>query len=169
MRILINFPGREDTNINHHNQMKSIQTYISRLAIIAVASSLPVFTAYGQMGGEATTGSDAHPTADSPYLRPKPKPAASGAAEAKLSAKDQKFLSQIAAGGVQAVEDSKVAEKQGGPSVKGVAARIVNERSRSNSELLALSKKKGLGLGTDKIRARNMRDFDDQAKVGADH
>jgi len=158
--------------------MKSIQTYVSRLAIIAVASSLPVFTAYGQMGGEATTGSDAHPTADSPYLRPKPKAAAS-AAQATLSAKDQKFLSQIAAGGVQAVEDSKVAEKQGGPAVKGVATRIVNERSRSNSELMALSKKKGLGLGPDKIRARHMggsnfdkqythtlsRDLDEDAKL----
>ena len=163
MRILINFPDREDTNINHHNQMKSKITFISRLAIVSVASSFLLSDAYGQ-GGEATTGSDAHPTADSPYLRPKPKPAASAAAQAKLSQKDQKFISQIAAGGVQAVEDSKMAEKQGGPAVKGVAARIVSERSKSNGELMALAKKKGLGLATDKIRARNMgsSNFDKQ-------
>ena len=137
-------------------KMKSTHTFISRLVIVAVAGSLPMVAAYGQMGGEATTGSDAHPTVDSPYLRPKPKQAASAAAQAKLSAKDQKFLSQIAAGGVQAVQDCKVASKQGGDTLKGVASRIVSERSKSNDELLALAKKKGLGLGTDQIKARNM-------------
>jgi putative membrane protein len=144
--------------------MKSKITFISRLFIVAVASSLPVFPVYGQMGGDATTGDDAHPAVDSPYLRKKAAPSASAAAaQAKLSQKDQKFLSQIAAGGVQAVQDSKVAEKQGDASVKAVASRIVNERGRSNQELLALAKKKGLGLGTDKLKPRNMgKNYDKQ-------
>jgi len=143
--------------------MKLRNTIILRLFIVAVGTSLSIAAAYGQ-AGEATTGDDAHPTVDSPYLRPKAKPAASAAAQAKLSAKDQTFLSHIAAGGVQAVEDSKVAEKQGGPAVKGVASRIVSERSKSNAELLALTKKKGLGLGVDKIKARSMgsSNFDKQ-------
>ena len=145
--------------------MKPI-TIISRLALVAVASSLPLIAAYGQMGGDATTGDDAHPSVDSPYLRRKPaaSPGASAAAQTKLSQKDQKFLSEIAAGGVQAVEDSKMAEKEGGPAVKNVAARIVNERGRSNQELLDLTKKKGLGLGTGKIHARPLgkSNFDKQ-------
>ena len=134
--------------------MKPI-TFISRLALVAVASSLSLTMACGQQGGDATTGDDAHPSVDSPYLRRKP-PASpnAAAAQTKLSQKDQKFLSEIAAGGVQAVEDSKLAEKEGGPAVKNVAARIVNERGRSNQELLDLTKKKGLGLGTGKIHAR---------------
>lgn len=136
---------------------------MSGLAIVAVASSLPLIAAYGQNTGAATTGDDAHPTVDSPYLRSKPKPSAA-AAQATLSAKDQNFLSKIAAGGVQAVEDAKVAEREGGPGVKSIASRIVNERGRSNQELLDLTKKKGLGLGTGKIKARNMgkSNFDQQ-------
>jgi putative membrane protein len=140
-------------------------TLISRLFIVAIASSLPVFAVFGQNTGEATTGADAHPTTDSPFLRRgKATPGASVAAATKLTQKDQKFLSQIAAGGVQAVEDSKVAEREGGPGVKSIASRIVNERGRSNQELLDLAKKKGLGLGTGKIKARNMGkgNFDQQ-------
>jgi putative membrane protein len=137
--------------------MKSKITFISRLFIVVAASSLPVFAVYGQNTGDATTGADAHPTTDSPYLRrAKATPGASAAAATKLSQKDQKFLSQIAAGGVQAVEDSKVAEGEGGAGVKAIASRIVNERGRSNQELLDLAKKKGLGLGTGKIKARSM-------------
>jgi len=143
--------------------MKLSNTLICRLFCVAVASSLSICAAYGQVG-EATTGDDAHPTVDSPYLRPKAKPAASAAAQSNLSAKDKKFLSQIAAGGAQVVEDSKIAEKQGGPAVKSAASRIVNERSKSNAELLALAKKKGVGLAVEKIKPRNLggSNFDKQ-------
>jgi len=143
--------------------MKLRNTFICRFFIAAIASSLAICAANGQVG-EATTGDDAHPTVDSPYLRPKAKPAASAAGQSNLSAKDKKFLSQIAAGGAQAVEDSKVAEKQGGPAVKSVATRIVNERSRSNTELVALAKKKGVGLAVDKVKPRSLgtSNFDKQ-------
>ncbi|HEY4283202.1 MAG TPA: DUF4142 domain-containing protein [Chthoniobacterales bacterium] len=136
--------------------MKLKTTFVSRFAIVAIASSLPVFALNGQNTGDASTGDDAHPTVDNPHLRPKPKTSNSPAAAVKLSQKDSKFLSQIAAGGVQAVQDAQVAQKQGGPAVKNVASRIVSERGRSNKELVDLTKKKGLGLGTDKIKARNM-------------
>lgn len=130
--------------------------------VLAAAGSFAL-TAEAQMG--ATTGDDAHPGADNPHLRHTPAPGPSATAAAPtLSQKDQKFVSQIAAGGVQAVEDSKVAAQQGGGAVKSVASRIVNERGRSNKELLDLAKKKGIGLGADKIRARNMgkSNFDKQ-------
>ena len=136
--------------------MKLRHTVICRFFIVAVVSSLSISAAYGQMG-EATTGDDAHPTVDSPYLRPKAKPAASAAAgQSNLSAKDKKFLSQIGAGGAQAVEDSRAIEKSAGGAVKNVAARIVNERGKSNAELVALAKKKGVGLAIEKVRARNL-------------
>jgi putative membrane protein len=138
--------------------------FIYRTLVLAVAGSLAV-TAQAQMGGDASTGDDAHPGTDSPFLRRHASPAASAAAaQTKLSQKDQNFLSHIAAGGVQAVEDSKLAEKEGGPAVKNVATRIVNERGRSNKELMDLTKKKGLGLGVDKIHARPLgkANFDKQ-------
>jgi len=130
--------------------MKSKITFTFRLAISAIAGSLALTSVHAQ-------DVSGHDTVDNPHLRPKPSatPGAAAAA-AKLSQKDQKFLSQIAAGGVQAVQDATVAEKEGGPAVKAVASRIVNERGRSNQELLDLAKKKGLGLGTGKIKARNM-------------
>src|SRR5215212_5823116 len=137
--------------------MKRNSTFITRLAMCALATSFAVVDAYAQGAGDATTGDDAHPAVDSPYLRKKSTPAPNAAAAAaKLSAKDQKFLSQIAAGGVQEVEDAKLAANQGNESTKKIASRILSERSASNKELVALAKKKGLGLGTDKIRGRNM-------------
>src|SRR5207248_9901732 len=50
------------------------------------------------------------------------------------------------------------------PAIKSVATRIVNERSSSNKELLDFAKKKGVSLGVDKIKARNMgkSNFDKQ-------
>jgi putative membrane protein len=137
--------------------MKLINIFISRLIIVAIATSVPVFATYGQNTGDATTGDDAHPTVDSPYLRKKPTPSASAAAaQTKLSQKDQKFLSQMAASGAAEVADGKVAQSQGDAAVKKIASRIVADRSASNKELLDLAKKKGIGLGVDKIKARNM-------------
>lgn len=136
--------------------MKLTNAFKYSLVIVAVASMVPMFAAYGQQTGDASTGDDAHPTIDSPYLRKK-KPTPSAQAQASgLSQKDQKFISQIAAGGVQAVQDAKVAQKQGNDSTKQIASRIVSERGQSNQELLALAKKKGLGLGTDKLKPRDM-------------
>jgi putative membrane protein len=138
--------------------MKPKITFISRLTIFAAATTFALTSVHGQ-------DVSGHETVDNPHLRKtQPSPAASAAAQAKLSQKDQKFLSQIAAGGVQSVEDAKVAQREGGTGVKPIASRIVNERGRSNQELLDLAKKKGLGLGTGKIKARNMgkSNFDQQ-------
>jgi putative membrane protein len=134
--------------------MKSKTTFIRQLVIAAVASSLPVLAAYGQ--DDASVGNDPHPAVDSPYLRPKPKATANPAGQAKLSQKDQTFLSKIAAGGVQEVADAQVAMNQGNESTKKIASRIASERGSNNKELVALAKKKGLGLGTDKIKSRSM-------------
>jgi putative membrane protein len=147
--------------------MKPKFTFITQFAVCAVATTLACTAAYGQ-NEPATSGDDVsgHPTTDSPYLRARAKPAASAAQQqaTKLSQKDQQFLSHIAAGGAQAVADSKVAEQQGGASVKNAASRIVSERSKSNAELQALAKKKGLGLGMDKFKPRSMgkSNFDKQ-------
>ena len=138
--------------------MKRQFTFICRLAIFAVAGGLSINATNAQDTEQSGSGDvTGHPTVDSPYLRPKPKATpAAGQQATKLSAKDQKFLSQIAAGGVQEVEDAKLAAKQGSENTKKIASRIISERSASNKELMALAKKKGLNLGTDKIKGRNM-------------
>ena len=138
--------------------MKQSFKLISRLAILAVAGGLSISAANAQDMEQSGSGdATGHPTTDSPFLRAKPKSTQSAAPQAtKLSAKDQKFLSQIAAGGVQVVQDAQVAMKQGNATTKNIASHISNERGASNKELVALAKKKGLGLGTDKIKARNM-------------
>jgi putative membrane protein len=142
---------------------------ILRLGFGVLAIAFAFGAAFGQSEPE-TSGEDVsgHPTTDSPYLRAKSKPSSSQQQQqqqaTKLSQKDQKFLSQIAAGGVQVVRDSETAEKEGGAALKSVASRIASERSRSNKELLELAKKKGIGLGVDKIKARNIgkSNFDKQ-------
>lgn len=138
--------------------MKRQFTFIIRLAIFAVAGGLSINAVNAQDMEQGGSGDvTGHPTVDSPYLRPKPKStAAAGQQATKLSAKDQKFLSQIAAGGVQEVEDAKLASRQGNENTKKIASRIIAERGSSNKELVALAKKKGLGLGTDKIKGRSM-------------
>ena len=147
--------------------MKQPFILISRLAVLAVAGGLSISAAYAQDMEQSGSGdATGHPTADSPFLRPKPKSTASAQQQqaTKLSQKDQKFLSQIAAGGVQVVQDAQTVMKQGNATTKNIASRISNERGASNRELVALAKKKGLGLGTDKIRPRNFgtKNFDAQ-------
>jgi putative membrane protein len=138
--------------------MKQPFTLISRLAILALAGGLSISAANAQDMEQSGSGdATGHPTADSPFLRNKPKSTASAQPQAtKLSQKDQKFLSQIAAGGVQEVQDAQVAMKEGNATTKNIASRISSERGAANRDLMALAKKKGLGLGTDKIKARNM-------------
>jgi putative membrane protein len=137
--------------------MKRQFTFIYRLAIFAVAGGLSISVVNAQDTEQGGSGDvTGHPTTDSPYLRPKPKPSAAAQQATKLSQKDQTFLSKVAAGGVQEVADAEVAMKQGGESVKKVASTIASERGSSNKEMLALAKKKGLGLGTDKIKPRSM-------------
>jgi putative membrane protein len=131
--------------------MKSKITFISRVAVFAIGTSLALSSVHAQ-------DVSGHETVDNPHLRKTttPAPSAGAAAQSKLSQKDSKFISQAAASGAIEVQDGKVAEQQGGASVKNVASRIVADRSANNQELMALAKKKGLALSTDKIKARNM-------------
>ena len=131
--------------------MKSKITFISRIAIFAIGASFAISSVHAQ-------DVSGHETVDNPHLRKTtPAPAASAApAASKLSQKDQKFISQVAASGAYEVQDGKVAEQQGNASVKNVASRIVADRSANNQELMALAKKKGVGLSTEKIKPRSL-------------
>src|SRR5438477_11458359 len=92
-----------------YKTMKTYAKFISRMLIPAVAGSFALIAASSQ------AQVDEHANADNPHLRRTPTSGTSAGAEApKLSQKDQKFLSKIAVGGVQAVRDSEVAEKEGG-------------------------------------------------------
>jgi len=140
--------------------MKPKITFIPRFAILTVATTFALSSAFAQ---EDVSG---HPTVDSPYLRAKAKPSATAGqtSQTSLSQNDQKFLSQVAASGAYEVADGRVAESQGNAETKKIASRIVADRSSSNKELMDLAKKKGVGLNTEKIKARNMgkSDFDRQ-------
>ena len=70
-----------------------------------------------------------------------------------------------AAGNEYEVEDGKMAAKQGqGAEVKKIAARMVSDHTKALNELVALAKKKGIGIKTGTVKARNLgtKDFDIQ-------
>jgi putative membrane protein len=130
--------------------MKPKITFISRVAIFAIGTSFAISSIHAQ-------DVSGHETVDNPHLRKTtPAPAATAAAASKLSKKDAQFISQVAASGAYEVQDGKAAEQQGNASVKNVASRIVADRSANNQELMALAKKKGIGLSTEKIKPRSM-------------
>lgn len=144
--------------------MKSKITLISHLAIAITGSALALSSVHAQ-------DVSGHETVDNPHLRRTTATPSAAPAQSKLSAADQKFLSQVAASGAYEVADAKVAMQQGGPSVKNVASRIASDRSANNQELMALAKKKGVGLGMDKIKPRNMgtKNYDAQYVYTVSH
>src|SRR3954470_19927817 len=111
--------------------MKLNTTFLFRIAIVSATAGL----AFSAARAQDVSG---HETVDNPHLRrTTPTPAASAAAQTKLSQKDQKFLSQVAAGGVQEVADAEVASKQGNENTKKIASQIASERGANNKELMA--------------------------------
>lgn len=134
--------------------MKRQITFISKWTIFLLVGGL-ISIASSVIAQESADDGKIGGISDNPHLRPKPKASAT-AEPTKLSQADQKFILSVAASGVQEVQDGQVAQQRGNATTKNVASRIVSDRSRSNKELLDLAKKKGLGVGVDKIKARNM-------------
>jgi putative membrane protein len=172
---------------NNTTSMNSKSIFILRLAIVAiVTATLCVATTVWAVGEDFdVTGN--------PYLRhstPKPKATATVAKAIKLSATDQKFLTEAVAAGIWEVENGRAAEsKAESQATKSVASRLVAENSRINQEIINLAKKKGLALSATGARAQkipaahydknyltlakqdhqqNIRAFEKEAKSGND-
>ena len=130
---------------------------ILRFAIIAtIAGSLSVI---GTVRAQEDTG-----IGTNPHLRAQsaPQPTTSSV---KLSQKDTSFIQKAASGGLQEVENGKMAEKQGkSADVKSIGARMVADHTRANKELTALANQKGVKVDTRGVRAQNIgaADFDRQ-------
>jgi len=147
--------------------MKRKFTSISRLAMIAVATSTLCFIA--NVGAQENTS-----TSDNPHLRARAVPPKADASATKLSDKDRKFIQDAANGGVAEVADGKLAEEDGqSAEVKKIGARMVADHSKANNELVELAKKKGLSIDTSKGKSRNFNkaNFDRQylASMERDH
>ena len=111
--------------------------------------------AQGIEGGRSGTS-----TADNPRLRGHDEQQASKPVPktiVKVSDKDANFVSTAMAGGEEEVENGKMALKRSqSADVKKVASQMVQDHTKANGELLALAKKKGIGVTTGTIRAQNM-------------
>jgi putative membrane protein len=137
-------------------KMKSNSLSILNLAIVAIAAGILCFA------GTVSAAVDTTSTADNPHLRPQ---VASATDKSTLSAKDKSFIQAAAAGNEYEVEDGKMALKQGqSAEVKKIAARMVSDHTKALNELVALAKKKGIGVTTGTIKAQDLgtKDFDKQ-------
>ena len=98
-----------------------------------------------------------------PHLRSMSAPTTTPGAVVKMSQKDVNFIQKAAGGGQQEVENGKMAERQAkSAEVKNIAARMVSDHTRINSELTALAKRKGVTFNTSGVKAQNLgsADFD---------
>jgi putative membrane protein len=138
-------------NPNQKVLMKRKPISILQLVMMAFAAGSLCFI--GTVRAQENTS-----VSDNPHLRAKeePRKAAASPAAATLSEKDRKFIQEAANGGVSEVADGKVAEERGqSAEVKKIGARMVADHSRTNNELVALAKKKGLSIDTSKGTPRN--------------
>jgi putative membrane protein len=136
--------------------MKRNSMSFFRLAMITMAGSTLCFIA--NVGAQQDTS-----VADNPHLRAKTAPPKTPVV--KLSDKDKKFIQVAANAGAGEVADGSAAEQNGqSAAVKKIGARMAADHSRTNNELIALAKKKGLGMDLSMGKARNFpkASFDQQ-------
>ena len=123
------------------------------LAYISTALCLSgTASAQGIEGGRSGTS-----TADNPHLRSHDESTKSKAKNVKVSDKDAQFVSKAMTAGEREIENGKMALKRAqSAEVKQVASRMVSDHTKANNELLALAKKKGVGVTTGTTRAQNL-------------
>src|SRR2546423_14739308 len=91
-----------------------------------------------------------------------PSPSASRSkspATAALSAKDKSFMKEAAQGGMMEVDMGKMAQQKGkSADVKKIGSTMVADHSKANAELMAIAKKKGVGLSKEKAKMKHLND-----------
>ncbi len=136
--------------------MQLTSTFKLRLLSLACVSTALALsgTASGQGIEGGRTGTS---TADNPFLRQHDEPGKTQKKIVKISDKDVTFIQRAATGDEQEIENGKMAIKKAqSAAVKKVASRMVQDHTRMNNELLALAKKKGVGVTTGTIKAQNI-------------
>ena len=139
---------------NENMKMKSTSLSIFQFGIVAIAAGSVCFVGTALAVDETST-------ADNPNLRPK----SPAAAKVYLTETDTHFIQEAVAGNEYEIENGKLAAKRGqGADVKRIAARMVSDHTKSLNEVLALAKKKGVGVTTGTVKAQDLgtKDFDQQ-------
>jgi putative membrane protein len=136
---------------NKEPLMKSKLISISAIAAVATAVSNIWFI--GTVHAQTDTG-----IGSNPHLRSKSAPTASpGATVVKMSPKDVNFIQKAAGGGAQEVANGKMAEsKAKSADVRSIAARVVADHTKLNSELTALANRKGVTFNISGVKAQNL-------------
>lgn len=85
-----------------------------------------------------------------------------------LSHRDRSFISSAAQGGLEEVENGKLAsQKSQNPQVKDLADRMVQDHGQANDKLKQLASDKGVSL-PDKIASSEQREMDKLQKLSGD-
>jgi putative membrane protein len=115
--------------------MKKYLTFTSRAAIAAILSAGLCLVSAANAADETKSDSDTK-------------------AKSKLSANDKKFVKKAYRGGMQEVENGKVAkEKAKDDATKDVADHMITDHSKANEDLAAIAKEENLDLSKIKVKA----------------
>src|SRR5260370_12991171 len=106
---------------------------ISRFAIIATMAGTLSVIGTVRAQEDTSIGSNPHLRSQSAPIPP------SGTVTVKLTQKDVSFIHKAASGGLQEVENGKMAEKQGkSADVNRIGARMVTDHTKANKALTQL-------------------------------
>jgi putative membrane protein len=137
--------------------MKSRTAFVSKVVIATTVTFVAVGAAFAQVGGNPYDTD-----ASNPFLRknaPSADPSASAtvAATKALSTQDNKFLvGAVSSGAWEVKTGTSVENKLQSAAAKNVATRLVSDNTRTNNELVALAKKKGLALAPENIKGQQV-------------
>ena len=114
--------------------MKKYLTFTSRAAVAAILSA-------GLCLASAANAADAKSDSDTK-------------AKSKLSANDKKFVKKAYRGGMEEVENGKVAkDKAKNDATKDVADHMITDHSKANDDLAAIAKEENLDLSKIQVKA----------------
>jgi putative membrane protein len=118
--------------------MKKYLTLTSRAAIAAIATAGLCFISLANATDENKSDSDAK-------------------AKSKLSLNDKKFVKKAYRGGMEEVENGKVAkEKAKNDATKDVADKMVSDHTKANEDLAGIAKEENLDLSKIHVKAMSM-------------
>jgi putative membrane protein len=136
--------GAKTQNNPNNPTMKKYITFASRAAIAAIAATGLCFVSTTKAADETKSGSETK-------------------TKSSLSANDKKFVKKAYKGGMEEVENGKMAkEKAKNDATKDVAEHMITDHTKANEALMDIAKEENLDLS--KVHAKPMKisgdDFD---------